>query len=230
MSRGCAAISSASWSARMTCAPGPTISVIRPIDFASGAWIVRPVSTRSSARPVPITRGSRCVPPSISGTPQRRSAQPNDGVGGGDAQVAPQRELEAAGEAVAGDGGDRGLGGDEAREAERAAGRVGVERLDRLQVGAGAERLVARAREDEDRGVIVGLEAVEGVEQGLRRVAVDGVVPLRPVDRDERRRLAALVVDHQPPRTSARARRAFSAYRGGAGGASRGGRTRSRGS
>src|SRR5947199_67543 len=31
---------------------------------------------RSSARPIPTVRGSRHVPPSISGTPQRRSKQP----------------------------------------------------------------------------------------------------------------------------------------------------------
>ena len=124
-------------------------SVTRPIASASWASIVRPVRTRSSARPVPTIRGSRCVPPSISGTPQRRSAQPKVAVVVGDAQVAPERELEAAGEAVAGDRGDRRLGRREAGEAERAAGRVGVERLDRLQVGAGAEGLLAGAGEDE---------------------------------------------------------------------------------
>ena len=56
------------------------ISVTRPIACASCASIVRPVRIRSSARPVPTIRGSRCVPPSISGTPQRRSAQPNVAV------------------------------------------------------------------------------------------------------------------------------------------------------
>ena len=37
------------------------------------ASTMRPVRIRSSARPMPTIRGSRCVPPSISGTPQRRS-------------------------------------------------------------------------------------------------------------------------------------------------------------
>ena len=54
--------------------------VIRPKACASWTSIVRPVSTRSSARPWPTIFGRRCVPPSISGTPQRRSAQPKVAV------------------------------------------------------------------------------------------------------------------------------------------------------
>ena len=37
----------------------------------------RPVRMRSSARPMPMMRGSRMVPPSMSGTPQRRQNTPN---------------------------------------------------------------------------------------------------------------------------------------------------------
>src|SRR3954452_21389282 len=77
---GWEAIVSAISSARATWRPGSTTSLTRPISSASAARTSRPVSTRSSARPVPITRGSRCVPPSISGTPQRRSAQPSTAV------------------------------------------------------------------------------------------------------------------------------------------------------
>ena len=60
-------------------------------------------------------------------------------------QVAPQRQLEAAGQAPAGDRGDRGLGRDEPREAQRALGGVEAvaQRLERLEVGAGAERQLA---------------------------------------------------------------------------------------
>ena len=88
---------------------------------ASSASTMRPVRIMSSARPRPTMRGSRWVPPSISGTPKRRSVKPS-GVLGGDAQVAPQRQLEAAGQAPARDRGDRRLGRDEAREAERPVG------------------------------------------------------------------------------------------------------------
>src|SRR5690606_28251506 len=73
------------------------------------------------------------------------------GVLGRDAEVAPERELHAAGHAPAGDRRDRGLARDPAREAERPARGLQArgERLDRLEVGAGAERLAAGAAEDE---------------------------------------------------------------------------------
>ena len=44
------------------------------------ASTARPVRIMSSARLVPISRGSRTVPPSISGTPQRRQKTPNTAV------------------------------------------------------------------------------------------------------------------------------------------------------
>ena len=44
-----------------------------PQDCASEASMMRPVRISSRARPMPTTGGSRWVPPSISGTPQRRS-------------------------------------------------------------------------------------------------------------------------------------------------------------
>ena len=44
--------------------------------LAERTGTARPVNTRSSARPMPIKRGKRTVPPSISGTPQRRQNTP----------------------------------------------------------------------------------------------------------------------------------------------------------
>ena len=77
----------------------------------------RPVRIRSSAGPWPMRRGRRTVPPSTSGTPQRRQNTPNTASLGRDPQVAPQRELEPARDRVALDGGDHRLG-------ERHAGRT----------------------------------------------------------------------------------------------------------
>ena len=59
--------------ARSRWPPSATISVSSPQSSASSASMIRPVRIRSSARPSPTIRGSRSVPPSISGTPQRRS-------------------------------------------------------------------------------------------------------------------------------------------------------------
>ena len=44
----------------------------KPMFKHSSAGTLRPVRMSSSARPWPTIRGSRTVPPSISGTPQRR--------------------------------------------------------------------------------------------------------------------------------------------------------------
>ena len=85
-------------SARSSAAPAGTISVTRPIAPASAASTMRPVRMRSSARPMPTMRGRRCVPPSISGTPQRRSGKPSLEPSVDDPQVAPERQLEAAGQ------------------------------------------------------------------------------------------------------------------------------------
>ena len=52
--------------------PAGTLRFARPICSASSASTGRPVRIRSSARLWPIRRGRRTVPPSISGTPQRR--------------------------------------------------------------------------------------------------------------------------------------------------------------
>ena len=72
----CAASSCAAARAR----PGATTRLTSPICRASAASTERPVRTRSMARLVPISRGSRTVPPSISGTPQRRQYTPKTAV------------------------------------------------------------------------------------------------------------------------------------------------------
>ena len=131
-------------------------------------------------------RGRRTVPPSMSGTPHRRSRQPRRGGRSRDAEVAPTRQLEPAGDAPPLDRGDHRLGQLEAGRAERAAraqpGEV-------MQVGAGAERAVV-AGEDRDLRVRVGLEREERVEQPLRGLAVDGVAHRGLVDPHDRSTIA----------------------------------------
>ena len=106
-------------------------------------------------------RGRRCVPPSISGTPQRRSGKPSV-----EPSVAIRRSHHSASSrpparhqpeiaAIVGLDGVRRV---------KPSGPSGVvepsaERLDRLQVGAGAEGDAAGAGEHEHARVVVGLEA-----------------------------------------------------------------------
>ena len=106
-------------------------------------------------------------------------------LGRGDAQVAPERQLDSAGEAPAVDRGDRRLGRGEAGRAHRPVRVVDVE-VHRLQVGAGAEGLAAGAGEDEDAGALVGLEVGQALPERRRRRRVDRVAPLGPVDRQDR--------------------------------------------
>src|SRR5205823_3076447 len=95
--------------------------------------------------------------------------EPERGALSGDTQVAPQRELEPAGQAPAGDRGDRRLRGRQAREPERALGRAEArrERLDGLQVGAGAKGNAAGPGEDQGARVVVRLEALEALGEQL---------------------------------------------------------------
>ena len=146
-------------------------------------------------------RGSRCVPPSISGTPKRRSVKPSFA-----SSVAIRRSHHSASSspparhqpeiaAIVGfDGGPAG-------EAERALGQVQprAERLDRLQVGAGAEGHAAGAGEDQHARVVVGLEALEGLAERLGGRPVDRVAALLAVDRDDRGRARALVARPSSP-------------------------------
>src|SRR5207249_8595541 len=77
VSCGKPAISSAHSRAVGTARSAGTTAFTRPKPRASRAPTARPRRIISRARPSPTTRGSRCVPPSTSGTPQRRSKQPN---------------------------------------------------------------------------------------------------------------------------------------------------------
>ena len=68
-----------SWAAARAC-PAGTTRLASPIAAASAASTGRPVRIMSIARLVPIRRGSRTVPPSMRGTPQRRQKTPNTAV------------------------------------------------------------------------------------------------------------------------------------------------------
>ncbi len=138
--------------------------------------------------------------PAPLGKPQARA-------GGGDAKVAPKRELESTREREAGDRGDGGLGGREAREPHRPLGRhqPSGERLGGLEVRAGAEGDAAGAGEHEHARPFVGLEGQEPLVQRDRGGPVHGIAPRRAVDREQRGGADALVanlvgVAHQPPR------------------------------
>src|SRR5437763_512293 len=67
------------------------------------------------------------------------------------------------------------------------------ERLDGLQVGAGAEGDATGPGEHERARLVFGLEAQVGLVQRLRGRSVDGVAPVLAVDRDHRGAPAALV-------------------------------------
>ena len=67
----------ASDTASSRASPGSLSRLARPIDLASSPDTPRPVRIRSRAWDWPIRRGSRTVPPSISGTPHRRQYTPN---------------------------------------------------------------------------------------------------------------------------------------------------------
>ena len=110
----------------------------------------------------------------------------------GDAEIAPRRELEAAGDRVPFDRSDDRLGKQHARRPDRAVA-VAVEatrplhpRLShRLQIGAGAEGAV-RSAEDGDVERLVGFEAAERIGKRRSRRAVDRIGDFGPVDRDDR--------------------------------------------
>ena len=141
---------------------------------------------------MPTTRGRRWVPPSTRGTPQRRSKRPKVEPRRGDPQVAPERQLDPAGQAPAVDRGDRRLGRGEPGRPHRPVRVVDVE-VHRLQVGAGAEGLAAGAGEDEDAGALVGLEVLQALAERLGGGGVDRVAALGPVDRQHRGRADPLV-------------------------------------
>jgi hypothetical protein len=115
--------------------------------------------------------------------------QADTGVVGHDPEVAPTGELDAARQAPAVHGGDRRLPRVEQSEPHRAGG-VGVavleELLHPLEVGAGAERPVAGARDHQDLGGVVVPEGDDALGQFHGQVGVDVVVDLGAVEGEQR--------------------------------------------
>ena len=74
---GNAASPSAISSARSRWRSAGTTSFTRPQARASSVSTTRPVRISSRARPMPMILGRRWVPPSMSGTPKRRSVKPS---------------------------------------------------------------------------------------------------------------------------------------------------------
>ena len=133
--------------------------------------------------------------PDRSAVDQRHAPPPavdaEDRVGRGHPQVAPERELETAGDGEAFDGGDDRLRQQHPRRPHRTIDRhVGVDVVpaagaDRLEIGAGAERATGPGQHGDGK-VVVGLEGSERRCQRGGGRAVDGVADVGPVDRDDR--------------------------------------------
>jgi hypothetical protein len=130
------------------------------------------------------------------------------GVLRGDADVARDRDLQPAGQAVAVDRGDDRLpalkvAGDAAERRARHLTRVaplsGHHLGHRHQVVAGGEGAFAGAGEDGDPEVGVVAEVAEGGVQLVAGLGVDGVQPVRAVDRDQRQVSLLLVEDPLEP-------------------------------
>jgi hypothetical protein len=124
--------------------------------------------------------GRRTVPPSMSGTPQRRQNTPSTAPTLDDAQIAPERQLETASNSVAADGGNPRLLGLEARRSERAGARRlqtdGV--VERTQVGARTERAV-RAGEHADVHRCVGVNGDHRLKERVGGGLVDRVARMQ---------------------------------------------------
>ena len=105
----------------------------------------------------------------------------------GHPQVAPQRQLQAAGHGVPGDRGDHRLGQPQPGRPHRPVavrrGPVAVRAADRLEVGPGAER-PARAPQHGHVGAVIGVERAEGPGQGGRGRPVHRVAHVRAVQDD----------------------------------------------
>jgi len=108
-------------------------------------------------------------------------------VAGGDAKVAPERQLEPAGHGVALDRGDHRLAEDHPRGPHRSVGCLGrwVRRAggESFQVEARTE-MVTRTRQHGDRQPSILVESFEGRLQGRRSRRVDCISHLRPRDGD----------------------------------------------
>jgi hypothetical protein len=119
------------------------------------------VTISSIARLLPTMRTSRCVPPVPGSTPSVTSGRPTLPSPSRDAQVGRHGDLEAAADGVAVERGDHQL----RRLLEAVQRLVGVQaevvlegrvrRLEHVDVGAGAEELLARAGEHDHVHVVV---------------------------------------------------------------------------
>ncbi|MNL10688.1 hypothetical protein D3C87_1314950 [compost metagenome] len=120
--------------------------------------------------------------------------QPEAGVLGGDANVAGQRQLQPAANRMAVDGADDGLGDVHARQdvvglaaTECQLGKALLGRHRLLQVGSGAERLIARTRQNDGPDAVVGGNPGPGPAQfspGFRIDRVHGFWPRQGKRRD----------------------------------------------
>ena len=129
----------------------------------------------------PSSRARRSTVQWSTTRPSRAAGMPKRLPGRRHAQVAGDGELRAGSERRAVDGGDR-RDRQLAEPAQHAAQRGGeLALLDAGEVGTGAER---RRRAGEHEHPRVGRLAL-GVEQAEQRGVVDGVAPLRPVERDD---------------------------------------------
>src|SRR5262249_48431430 len=162
---------------------------------SAGTW--RPVRMISSARPWPTIRGNRTVPPSTH-TPtaaidaEIRPLRHHP-------EIAPQPQFHPAGDGRPLDGGDDRLvplepggGGGPTRDFPAIAARprggdielaqriVGIERAHVFEIPARAKR-AARAIENRDAGILVGIEFEKGGGQRVRACGVHGVAGFGPV-------------------------------------------------
>ncbi len=174
VSWGNAASPSAISSARSRWRPSGTTSVTSPIASASAASTMRPRQDQVERRG---PRPDDARQPLGAAVDQRHApaalGEAERGRLGGDAQVAPERQLQPARQAPAGDGGDRRLRRRNAREAERAARVVEprAEALDAFRSAPAQKATPPGAGEHHDAGVVVGLEAVVGLLEQLARWA-----------------------------------------------------------
>ena len=162
-------------------------------------------------------RGSRWVPPSISGTPKRRSVKPNRALGAAtrrshhSASSKPPARHQPETAAIVGFG--------EARRVKPSGppGGVCASSVSSALRSAPAQNASSPAPVTiSTRAPSSATKAPERRRAAPRAVgAVDGVAPLRPVDGEDGGGAGALVPDrraYQPPRASARAVRALAAF------------------
>jgi hypothetical protein len=121
------------------------------------------------------------------------------GGGGHNAKVTVERQREPAADAVSLDGCDDRLV-DAPRLRDRFALILGVLAQDAagqvaLDTGAGAERTIALAGDDDRPDIIVAYDVVVGLDELRRHLAVDGIARLGVVEHDRRDVIAYSVVN-----------------------------------